>query len=86
MYIITVLLLLVIVKVNFTSGGVCFFYSHFKTDFPLKKVKLEQINKRCPLWDKFDVMDNNAICKGCKKTLKVTRSCTKLHQHLRHCS
>jgi len=88
MYIITVLLLLVIAKINFTSGGVCFFYSHFKTDFPLKTVEIEQINKKSPVWDKFDVIDTKATCKRCKRTVKLSRSSkavSRLIQHLNYC-
>ncbi|XP_011864008.1 PREDICTED: uncharacterized protein LOC105559947 [Vollenhovia emeryi] len=49
------------------------------------KSKLERRISR--VWEKYDVTDNNAICKGCKKTLKINgrypTSC--LRQHLIYC-
>jgi len=83
------ILLSVIVKVNFTSGGVVFFYSHFKTtDYSLEKVKIEQIKKRPHVWDKYDVIDSKATCKGCKKIINISRisnAVLRLIRHLGHC-
>ncbi|XP_011862476.1 PREDICTED: uncharacterized protein LOC105559063 [Vollenhovia emeryi] len=57
---------------------------HFKND---KLDKHKVMPKRSNVWDKFDVRDDDATCKGCKKILAIKRgsSIANLSQHLRRC-
>ncbi|XP_011864055.1 PREDICTED: uncharacterized protein LOC105559970 isoform X2 [Vollenhovia emeryi] len=49
------------------------------------KDELKKIRRRSRIWDKYDVMDNKAACKECKKILKINGKTDSLKNHFLYC-